>query len=228
MSAKQFFMVVDTETTINRHVFDFAAVIVDRKGNIYQQIAVVVNDFKNEELFHNQDGFFSKKNLKARHLRYEKMLETGERVLASADAVNRWIDKAKMQYGNNLTITAYNFQFDLNVCQNSGINLLGIKSFCLWGLSCRLFASRKAYIKYCIANKHCTPKLNMITNAEIMAAYVSGNVAVEPHTALEDILYFEIPILIEALRMKKGLEVEPYSWRKYQLPIMIEKLGVTL
>lgn len=225
---KKFYMIVDTETTINRKVFDFAAIICDRKGKIYQQIAVVINDFKNEELFHNQEGFFSKSNLKARHLKYEKMLESGERQLASVKGVNSWLDKARLQYGENLSITAYNFQFDLNVCQNSGIELLGIKSFCLWGVACKLFASRRNYIKFCIANKYFTEKLNMKTNAEVMSHYISGNDLTEPHTALEDILYHELPILLKAFATRKSFEVEPYSWRKYQLPIMVERLGVKL
>ena len=43
MSKKQYFLIVDTETTQNNLVADFGAVIVDRKGKIITQCAVMVD-----------------------------------------------------------------------------------------------------------------------------------------------------------------------------------------
>jgi len=231
MGNKRYYLIVDTETTVNRHVFDFSAIICDKQGKIYQQIAVCVNNFKHEEFFHDRgnSGFFAQKNLNDRHKKYEKMLHNGDRMLASVTAVNNWLCKANELYGKNLYLTAYNICFDAGVCKNSGINLSIIKnSFCLWGLACRLYCKRSGYIKFCIKNKYFTEKLNMKSNAEIMAHYITGKFSNEPHTALEDIIYYELPILVDALRQKKGLGVDTYSWKKYQLPIVIEGLGVAL
>ncbi len=40
---KQYFITIDTETTQTGLVADFAAVVTDRKGNIVNQIAVLVH-----------------------------------------------------------------------------------------------------------------------------------------------------------------------------------------
>jgi aryl-alcohol dehydrogenase-like predicted oxidoreductase len=40
------------------------------------------------------------------------------------------------------------------------------------------------------------------TNAEVMAHYVIGNYSEEPHTALEDAQYYELPILVSILKKK--------------------------
>jgi hypothetical protein len=50
MAKKEYFIIVDTETTINDKVFDFAAIVVDRKGEIYHSLACIVNESANEEL----------------------------------------------------------------------------------------------------------------------------------------------------------------------------------
>ena len=55
MAKKQFFLIIDTETTQCDNVADFGAVVCDRQGNIFEHCAVLVNDFKNEQLFHNAE-----------------------------------------------------------------------------------------------------------------------------------------------------------------------------
>ena len=65
-----------------------------------------------------------------------------------------------------------------------------------------------------------TEKGNMtyITNAEIMAHYIKGFQEIEPHTALEDIIFFELPILCATVkgRTKKEIMNPPaYEWKNY-------------
>ena len=60
------------------------------------------------------------------------------------------------------------------------------------------------------------------TNAEIMARFVMDNPLLEdePHTALEDVLYYEIPILTKLVNTTKKaewLEPKPFNWRKFQV-----------
>ena len=53
---KQYFAILDTETTINDTVADFAIVICDRQGKIYNQCAVLVKDhFNTMQLFHDKN-----------------------------------------------------------------------------------------------------------------------------------------------------------------------------
>ena len=69
MAKKQFFLIVDIESTINDKVFDFAAVVVDRKGEIFTQCAVVVHEFIEESLFYipNENGHWGKANALVKH-----------------------------------------------------------------------------------------------------------------------------------------------------------------
>ena len=60
------------------------------------------------------------------------------------------------------------------------------------------------------------------TNAEIMARFVLGqpDLPDEPHTALEDIIYYELPIFCALAKKmsKKDLQnSKPYNWRACQV-----------
>ena len=57
------------------------------------------------------------------------------------------------------------------------------------------------------------------TNAEKMAHYITGRNNDEPHTALEDAIYFELPILIAVLKKRNWKEFmgTAYNWRDYQV-----------
>lgn len=227
MAKKQFFCVVDTETTIKDTVADFAAVIVDRQGRIFAQCAVLVaGHYGEHELFHfvGEDGsIWGKAGLAKRKANYEKMLETGSRMVASVSAINRWIAKAIDKYSPALT--AYNLPFDLNKAQNTGIDLLQFSdSFCLWQLSCGNLVPSREYRQFVLENhlfNNVTDLGNMTfrTDAEAMASFIAGKMLPdEPHTALEDILGYEIPVLAAILKKKKWREKSvPYDWRGMQV-----------
>jgi hypothetical protein len=60
------------------------------------------------------------------------------------------------------------------------------------------------------------------TNAEAMARFVLGNPDLpdEPHTALEDAIHYELPILKQLIATtKKADYMSPasYNWRDYQV-----------
>lgn len=134
MARKQFFAILDTETTINDTVADFAIVICDRNGNIYNQCAVLVHGhYGSMELFHdkNANDIWGYSGLQKRKAQYTAMLDNGLRMVASVNAINKWINQAIGKY--NPTLTAYNLAFDLTKCANTGIDLSGFNSkFCLW------------------------------------------------------------------------------------------------
>ena len=225
MAKKQYFMVIDTETTSDDKVYDFAAVICDRNGKIVKSCAVIVGESADKDLFYdaNAKGIWSKQFAAEKKNKYNEMLISGSRMLASVNAINRWLEKARGEF--DPIITAYNIAFDRSKCANTGIDLsIFSNSFCLWHLSCAVYAKTKAYRAFILENHYFnnrTAKGNMTikSNAEVMAHYITGAYAEEPHMALEDIIDFELPCLVACLK-KRAWEQhigKAYSWNDYVL-----------
>lgn len=225
MAKKQFFAILDTETTINDTVADFGMVICDRQGNIHNQCAVMVKDhFDKMELFYNpkDTGFWGKIAAENRRIKYTEMLNNGTRVLASVNAINSWIQKAIGRY--NPELTAYNLAFDVDKCRKTGIDLNGFKSrFCLWQAAVGNICNNKKFKEFVLQNhafNNVTEKGNLTfkTNAEIVAGYLNGEFIEEPHTAIEDAIDFELPILKHILTKRDWKEkITPYDWNKFQV-----------
>ena len=223
--SKQYFLVVDTETTIDDTVADFAAVVIDRKGVIHARMAVLVRDhFDTKDLFYipNINNGWSKSHAETKRKSYTSMLESGSRIMASVSAINNWLNKALGKY--NPTLTAYNLSFDVEKSRNTGIDLDIFNSrFCLWQAAVGNICNRKGFRQFCLDNHRFnkpTDKGNMTfqTNAEVVAGYLAGNMTTEPHTALEDIIDFEIPILQHILKKHNWkTKITPYNYRNHQV-----------
>lgn len=223
--SKQYYIVVDTETTIDDTVADFAAVVIDRKGNIQTKMSVLVRDhFDIKDLFYipNISNGWSKSHAESKRARYNSMLNTGSRIMASVGAINNWLNKAVGKY--NPILTAYNLSFDVEKSRNTGIDLDIFNSrFCLWQAAVGNICSRKGFRQFCLDNHRFnkpTDKGNMTfqTNAEVVAGYLAGNMTTEPHTALEDIVDFEIPILQHILlKHNWKSKIKPYNYRDHQV-----------
>lgn len=225
MAKKQFFAILDTETTIKNTVADLGIVICDREGRIYNQCAVLVNDhYGTYELFHDKhaNDIWGYEGLRKREQAYVNMLDSGVRMLASVNAINKWIQQAIGKY--NPELTAYNLAFDLDKCQNTGIDLTGFANkFCLWQASVGNICKTKRYKQFALENhgfNSVTSNGNMTfkTNAEMVCGFIQGEFKTEPHTAIEDARDFELPILREILKKKGWREkITPYNWRDYQV-----------
>lgn len=222
---KQFFAIVDTETTIRDTVADFACVIVDRVGKIHAQCAVLIKDqFDACELFYlpNQKGDWSLEYAKEKRIKYNAMLESGSRMMASSNAINAWIQKAIGKY--DPILTAYNLAFDADKCQKTQIDLSQFSDrFCLWQASLGNICNSKKYRQFAVEN-HCFNQVtdygNMTfkTNAETVCGFVMGEFKTEPHTALEDARDFELPILQRIVKRKGYRDnIVPYNWREFQV-----------
>jgi hypothetical protein len=222
---KQFFAIVDTETTIRDTVADFACIVVDRVGKIHAQCAVLVKDqFDACELFYlpNQKGDWSLEYAKEKRIKYNAMLESGSRMLASSNAINAWLQKAIGKY--DPILTAYNLAFDADKCQKTQIDLSQFSDrFCLWQASLGNICNSKKYRQFAVEN-HCfnsvTDYGNMTfkTNAETVCGFVMGEFKNEPHTALEDARDFELPILQRIVKRKGYRDnIVPYNWREFQV-----------
>ena len=225
MAKKQYFLIVDTETTITDKVVDFGAVVCDRQGNIHAQCAVMVQSiFGVDSLFYSKDapGIWSQASISRRMDNYNAMLTNGSRMLASIHAINRWLEKAKGKYDPELT--AYNLAFDISKCANTGIDLTMFSNrFCLWGAAVGNICNTKAYKQFILDNhlfNTPTEKRNMTfsTTAEAVTGYLQGVFTEEPHTALEDVIGYELPTLVHIAK-KKGWrdKITPYDWNRHQV-----------
>jgi len=231
MAQKQYFLIVDTETTIKDTVADFGAVIVDRQGTIYKELGILVRgEFGTHKLFYDKnssDEIWTIAGLKRRNQHYKDMLNAGTRTMGSPLAINRWLTQAKEAFPN-LIFTAYNAEFDLRMMRNTGIDTQGFADiFCLWKASVNKVSGNKKYIEHCIARKWLTAKLNFKTSAEPMAEFAIGHeLPAEPHTALEDILYYELPILLWLVKNKSYLKYSQngYNWREWQLGQLVKPI----
>lgn len=225
MAKKQYFAILDTETTMANTVADFAIIIVDRNGKIYTQCAVMVKDHYGQfELFHDKaaNDIWGYQGLERRKNNYVNMLNSGIRMLASVNAINKWINQAVGKY--NPELTAYNLAFDKDKCEKTGIDLTPFtSSFCLWQAAVGNICKTKQYKRFVLENhqfKAPTQLGNMCfkTGAETVAGFVSGELKDEPHTALEDARDFELPILQTILKKKNWREnLTPFNWREFQV-----------
>lgn len=225
MPKKQFFLIADTETTREDTVADFGAVVVDRKGAIHAQCAILVaGHFDKFDLFFDPkaDGFWSKQSSDRRKAAYVEQLQQGTRMLASVAAINRWLEKAAGKFSP--VLTAYNLAFDIGKCQNTGIDLsMFADRFCLWSAAVGHICNTKAYRAFALQNhlfNAPTEKGNMTykTNAECVAGFLSGQLVAEPHTAIEDAINFELPILTHIVKRKNWREkLTAYDWNAHQV-----------
>lgn len=204
---KQYFLVVDTETTQNGKVADFSAVVCDRKGNIFNQCAIMVDgiytDAENNPLFFDSnaspDSLWSKESADKRYTLYDGMIKEGQRMIASVAGINAWLQKVNTQY--KPTLTAYNLPFDLGKCVNTNINMTVFsKRFCLMAVAQNIALKDRKFLQFCLDNHYFgnrTKLGNMVfqMKAETVGNYINGTIEHEPHTALEDVIFFEMPIL---------------------------------
>lgn len=225
MAKKQYFAIIDTETTMQNTVADLGILICDREGRIYNQMAILVNGhYGTFELFHDKhaNDIWGYGGLEKRKQNYTKMLDTGTRMLASVNAANRWINQAIGKY--NPILTAYNLPFDKDKCKNTGIDLSGFSdTFCLWAAAVGNIVNSKKYRQF-VAENHLFNKptangnMTFKTTAEAVCGFVRGEFLEEPHTAIEDARDFELPILVEILKKRKWRDnITPYVWNQFQV-----------
>ena len=225
MAKKQFFAILDTETTIENTVADLGIIICDREGRIYNQCAVLIaGHYNNFELFHDKkaNDIWGYAGLEKRKQNYVKMLDSGVRMLASVNAVNKWINQAIGKY--NPTLTAYNLAFDIDKCQNTGIDITGFADkFCLWQAAVGNICNSRKYREF-ILNNHLFNKptvnhnMTFSTTAESVCGFIDGEFKIEPHTALEDARDFELPILAAILKKRDWKnKMTPYNWKQLQV-----------
>lgn len=231
MGRKKFFLVIDTETTQTNSVADFGAVVIDRQGRVQTQCGVLVREYymnrDKHPLFHTKDvdPLWGAANLPARYAAYDEMVRDGRRMIASKAAVNKWLGQVAVKYAP--TVTAYNWAFDKDKLTKSGLHVdIFEKSFCLWHAAAAKWGNSREFRQFVLDNhlfgkRTKTGCMTMLTNAEVMARFILKNPEMEdePHTALEDALDYEVPILkrlLEVCGPSEYMNAPPYSYRQFQ------------
>lgn len=179
-------LILDTETTLNKEVFDIAWLVCDKYSRIYEQREFLVQENFNKTFFYeNKRPLYVEKieNLSLRILPKAEILEILLKDIATYDA----------------QVYAYNSDFDQNALNG------------LWGYEVQMndifpyaynIATQKSYLR---ENRR-TEKGNMTMNAENIYQYISfNNDFEEEHTALSD-CYIEMAILLKALRQHKKVD----------------------
>jgi len=198
---KHYYLIVDTETTQAQTVADFGAVVVTKQGEVIERFgAMVLNHFGKLPLFADpaapDSSLWSEQSAHRRAKAYHKMLDIGERSLASPALINQWLIRVNAQYSP--VLTAYNLAFDLGKCRNTKISLgIFAQSFCLMKAAKKVIGTTADYHNFCFENDFLTAKLRRPSmTADTMAKYIFGtSLEDEPHTALEDAQFYEAPIL---------------------------------
>lgn len=232
MGKKKFFLTIDTETTQTNMVADMGIVVSDKQGKIHYEMGILIGDFFSDKeahpLFHvygDKNDVFSKESLPKRYEAYEQMLQSGTRVLASVAAVNRVLSKIAARYSP--VMTAYNLAFDRDKMNKSGIiaNELFPNQFCLWHAAANKWGNTRAFKSFVLQNHFFgnrtskTGHMGIQTNADVMAKFLLGaGLPNEPHTALEDAKYYEVPILTALVKNTSPADYmnpPPYNYRDF-------------
>lgn len=212
---KDFYMIIDTETTAHRFVYDIGAVITDRKGTIHETFSAVVA----EVFFGMQTAYYKEK----KPLYYTKIGKLQTKVLSFFDIQEKLIQL--MNKYNVKAICAYNAKFDIDVLNNTMRYLTGYQTqyffpqdtliYCIWGMACETLCRQKAYIKYSIENGFITSAGNMKTDAESVYRYIIQDKTFnEEHMALED-TYIETAILAKCFSKHKLMsrKIIAHPWK---------------
>lgn len=232
MAKKDYYLIVDTETTMTEKVADFGAVVVDKHGEIQAQCSVLVRGvFGIDPLFYiageNENTLWSKQGKDRRFTAYNEMVENGSRMIASVAAINRWLERVAGKF--DPILTAYNLPFDVDKCNKTGIDLnMFTKRFCLWRAAFNKWALSKRYRNFVLSVHafNAPTKLGNMsfkTNAEVMTRFITNqpDLPDEPHTAIEDVIGYELPILIQLVRTTKKRDfMNPelaFDWKKVQV-----------
>lgn len=186
---KHYYIIVDVETTGDDRVADFGAVVVDRKGNIIASLGILVDG-----IFGNADFHWALGNPKLTKKKYDGMLATGQRAIASPAYINNWLREVNATYSPILT--AYNIGFDWGKCRNTDIDL-GIFSqrFDLMMAAKAMITNRDDYATACYDNDWFTKGGKLSAKADHVARFIDSTLPDEPHTALEDARDYENAIL---------------------------------
>ena len=233
-SKKEKIIVLDVEGYSTVRPYNVGYIVADLYGNIYRKrsFALLPCIWENIRAMINckQAEEMTKKNVeeilqdieKPKHKRKYKLISPEKFTeIFTTDVKNFKVKR----------LFAYNVNFD----KGSIKRLMGDKSFIELGLEyCDIISGitytkllTKNYIEFCKTHNFITEKGNIMTKAEIVIKYLTGNLDYEEkHTGLDDVMD-EYLILLTALSTHKKIDWKPcVAWR--MLKNFANEKGITL
>jgi hypothetical protein len=220
-------LTMDTETYIyqpfGQVIFDLAFGLHDKQGNMIDCLNYLVREtmtISDAKCAHYQAKHYT---------HYIPALDAQEiRLMPWNDIVD------ELHYiitENNVdAICAYNLPFDLTALRNTELavngdisekmqDILNWKKLCIWNFSCKTIAKSRKYKNASAIYNWTTRTGNVLTNAECVYKFVSGNPDfVESHTAKEDVA-IEAQILAHCYNRKTKVpynELNSQCWKHAQ------------
>lgn len=215
---KNYYMVLDTETANDFDdpiVYDIGASIIDKKGNVYEMVSLII-----------YDTFFEMKDLMKSAYYYDKRddylddINKGYHKIVRYATAKQIINDLAIKW-NIKAIMAHNAPFDYRSTTRTQRYLTKSKSryFLPYGIELwdtlkmarDTIGQTKSYTKWCIANGYLTQGGKPRFTAEILYRYLIGdNNFIESHTGLADTL-IEKEIFAYCLRYHKPMRKKAFE-----------------
>lgn len=210
----QFFLIIETQATIDGTVADFGAIVCDKAGKIHQECAVLVADeFEMKSPLHDEKaaGTWSLEGRDIRQQRYKEKLKAGERMLASAVALNRWLGLTFAKYAPDLI--AFDLACELDRLKKTGIYVsVFARRFSLRDAAEAHFAQSEKYKAF--AEDKSPNNITQESKLHTMASFVSDKMLPPvPNTAIEDVKFYALPILTAIVKLKDWQNLVEYCGR---------------
>lgn len=207
-------LMLDTETcnTLEDPIpYNFGAKIIDRKGNVYDELNVLI-----DEVYHGMNELMQTCYYAHKLPIYEEQIANGEievmQFIAFVKALREMIRKYNVKIW-----CAHNARFDNKSMNNLERYLtkseyryllpFGMEAWDTMKMAKDVIASKASYRKFCEENgfmtKHATPRPRM--TAEVLYRYISQDLDFEEaHRAMEDV-DIETQILVYCFRQHKKM-----------------------
>ncbi len=210
---RRYFIVLDVETANfveNPLVYDLGFAVVDKHGNIYETKSLML-----KELFFDMQDIMATAYYNKKLPAYWEDWRQGRKELVNIYQA-RSIVKTVIEKYNIHEVYAYNARFDKQALNNTIRYLTksrvrwffpyGITFNCIWHMATQTLCKQKSYYQMASANNWISGNGNLITNAEKVYSYISGdNDFSEVHQGLDDVL-IEAKILSKVLRQHKKVD----------------------
>lgn len=215
---KNYYMVLDTETANDFDdpiVYDIGASIIDKKGNVYETVSLIIYDtfFEMEDLMKSA-YYYDKRDI------YLEEIDKGLHKIVRYSTAKKIINDLARKW-NIKAIMAHNAPFDYRSTTRTQRYLTksasryflpyGIELWDTLKMARDTIGKTKSYTKWCIANNYLTQGGKPRFTAEILYRYLIGdNEFIESHTGLADTL-IEKDIFAYCMRYHKPMRKKAFE-----------------
>lgn len=221
---KRYYLILDVETANDVNcplVYDIGFIIGDKQGNIYEQYSFAI-----AETFDHYQDLLQTAYYAEKIPQYYIEIAKGMRTKANLFTVRKTLVDIMAKYKIK-EVYAYNCHFDQGALNNTQRYFTksryrwffpyGTNFYCIWNMACTTILQQKTFREKVIKNGwYGKNGKNIITNAETVYKYITGeDTFEEKHIGIADVL-IEYEILIKCINQHKKMEkvINRQCWRK--------------